>query len=496
LALVWLCATAWLRPLAIPDEGRYVGVAWDMLRSGDWLVPRLDGYPYFHKPPLFYWITASSLALIGHNELASRVAPIMGALIGVLSLFLFLRHWVNQSIAVASAAILLVQPFWFLGGQYANLDMLVAGFISATILLLAHAVLCMRAGSPYRVWLMGAYACAGLGMLSKGLIGIVLPGAVVLVWLLLCKDWRHLWRLVSLPGLLVFLLLVAPWFVAMQTQYSDFSHYFFYVQHFQRFAGAGFNSAHPFYFYAVILFANTLGWLFWVLIWLKKRPALVAPKQASLILLMWVWFLVIVLFFSIPRSKLVGYILPCIPPLACLLAFVWHSLAQGNWRAWWASASLGLILSLVVVGWASYRPISSVKPLALELKHQHQGSDPIVMLQHYYFDLPFYSQIGRSVMIVDQWALSETRNLDDWHKEIRDASRFEPTNSTPRLIELEQFEFKVLCQNSRIWVVGANTAELAFPVLRTAKRVAFTKDDSLWLIDFATQKNSRPSICG
>ncbi len=56
----------WLRPLALPDEGRYVGVAWEMVRSGHWLVPTLDGLPYFHKPPLFYWITATSLSWFGN----------------------------------------------------------------------------------------------------------------------------------------------------------------------------------------------------------------------------------------------------------------------------------------------------------------------------------------------------------------------------------------------------------------------------------------------
>ena len=75
LLAAWLLATAWIRPLALPDEGRYVGVAWDMLGSGDWLVPRLDSLPYFHKPPLFYWITACSLAVFGPSEWAARAAP-------------------------------------------------------------------------------------------------------------------------------------------------------------------------------------------------------------------------------------------------------------------------------------------------------------------------------------------------------------------------------------------------------------------------------------
>ncbi|GAO22089.1 glycosyl transferase family 39 [Alicycliphilus sp. B1] len=69
----WLAAMAWFRPLAAPDEGRYVGVAWEMLRSGDWLVPRLNGLPFFHKPPLFYWISATAMSVFGVSEWPARL---------------------------------------------------------------------------------------------------------------------------------------------------------------------------------------------------------------------------------------------------------------------------------------------------------------------------------------------------------------------------------------------------------------------------------------
>src|SRR5689334_14106977 len=95
LTVVWLGASAGLRQLSLPDEGRYVGVAWEMLRSGDWLTPTLDGLPFFHKPPLFYWITAASLSLFGLNEWAARAAPIFGGFVAAASLYLFTRRWAN-----------------------------------------------------------------------------------------------------------------------------------------------------------------------------------------------------------------------------------------------------------------------------------------------------------------------------------------------------------------------------------------------------------------
>ena len=83
LSFVWLWITAWARPLSLPDEGRYVGVAWEGLQHGDWLVPTLNGLPFFHKPPLFYWITEASMAIFGPGVWAARAAPLVGGLVGV-----------------------------------------------------------------------------------------------------------------------------------------------------------------------------------------------------------------------------------------------------------------------------------------------------------------------------------------------------------------------------------------------------------------------------
>ncbi len=85
LFLAWLLATIWIRPLALPDEGRYAGVAWEMVRSGQWLTPTLDGLPYFHKPPLFYWLTAISIEVFGPTEWSVRLASILGAVVAAVS---------------------------------------------------------------------------------------------------------------------------------------------------------------------------------------------------------------------------------------------------------------------------------------------------------------------------------------------------------------------------------------------------------------------------
>ena len=248
-----LCCTAWIRPLMLPDEGRYATVAWEMLATGDWLTPTLNGLPFFHKPPLFYWISGAAMALTGHTALAARAGSLVGAILGAFALYLFTVRWCGSVRARRALLVLLAQPQFFLGAQFANLDTLVAGCITATILCLAHTVLCFESQQDYRKALLLSYLLAALGVLAKGLIGFVLPAMVILLWLVLRRRWRSLWMLISLPGLLLFLMVAAPWFVVMQQRFDGFLHYFFIVQHFQRFASGGFNNVEPFWFYPAAL---------------------------------------------------------------------------------------------------------------------------------------------------------------------------------------------------------------------------------------------------
>ncbi|MDE2440923.1 MAG: glycosyltransferase family 39 protein, partial [Betaproteobacteria bacterium] len=115
LSAAWLGITAGLRPLMIPDEGRYVGVAWEILQSGHWSTPLLDGMPYFHKPPLFYWLTALSLKIFGVSAWSARFAPILAASCAATGLFIFVRRYVNERTAAISLLVLLTQPFFFAG---------------------------------------------------------------------------------------------------------------------------------------------------------------------------------------------------------------------------------------------------------------------------------------------------------------------------------------------------------------------------------------------
>ena len=485
LTAAWFAATAWARPLMLPDEGRYVGVAWEMLRSGDWLTPTLDGLPFFHKPPLFYWITAAAMAVLGPNEWAGRAAPILGASSGAFALFLFVRRWYDERTARTALLVLSTQPFFFVGAQYANLDMLVAGCIGVTILLLAHAALgAMNQGGMRRGVLAAAYGCAGLGVLAKGLIGVVLPALVMLCWLLALRRWRLIFSLLWWPGVLLLLVVAAPWFIAMQMRYPAFLDYFFVVQHFKRFTEGGFNNAQPFWFYPAVLALLCLPWFVW-LYPAFKRSYLGDPRLGPVRMLMWLWLLVVVIFFSLPQSKLVGYVLPAVPPMSLLIADGALGLAVASrWRqrGWQISAAVAVLICVGVVLGLSLHRVQSTKPLALALRLQQSPGDPVVFVNSYFYDIPFYARLRDPVAVVDTWHDPEIAQRDNWRKELADAAGFATPEAAAVLLTPDRLTQR-LCQSTITWLVSTRTAAAGLPFLAEAREIAGTEHDALWRVD-------------
>ena len=486
LMLAWLAATAWMRPLMLPDEGRYATVAWEMLRSGDWLIPTLNGLPFFHKPPLFYWITGAALSVLGPTEMAARAASLAGATLGALSLYLFTRRWCGPQAARRALWVLLVQPLFYVGGQFANLDMLVAGCITATILALAHAALCFEQGQPHRRALLLAYGLAALGVLAKGLIGVVIPTMVIGLWLVLRWRWRTVVALLSLPGLALFLLVAGPWFVAMQQRFDGFLHYFFVVQHFQRFAAGGFNNAQPFWFYPVVLALLSLPSLLWARgLWARgyfSAPA--APPHGAVRQLMALAVTSVLLFFSLPQSKLLGYILPAVPPLAWLMAdaSIMASAAPARRRWWWATLAFSALLGLAVVAGLTVDQRHSRRGLGLALRDRHLSGEPVYMIKDYQYDVLFYARLDAPVFVVDDWNNPDIALRDNWRKEVVDAGKFAPGLAAQLLLMPEALP-AVLCSSPVSWVVAAEEQRERHTFLVQAEPVHSVRGVTLWRID-------------
>jgi 4-amino-4-deoxy-L-arabinose transferase-like glycosyltransferase len=482
-AALWLAATLWVRALALPDEGRYAGVAWEMLRSGNWLVPTLDGLPYFHKPPLFYWITAAAMSLFGTAEWAARSAPFVGGLAACAALYGLAARWAGQTIARTSLFVLATQPLFFVGAQYANLDMLVAGCIAVTIAASAHAVLEALQGWQSRRAIALAWAFAALGLLAKGLIGIVLPGMVVVAWLLVLRRPRLLLALLWWPGMVLFAVIAAPWFIAMQLRFPQFADYFFVVQHFKRFAEAGFNNAQPFWFYPAILAILTFPWIFWFPAAARRgywADAQLGPVRQ----LMWLWLGLITLFFSLPQSKLVGYILPAAAPLAFLIgdgiAMRIADSRRVRWL-WRASAALAVAACVAAVVAGGLKQPKSFRLLAQEIAARIMPGDRVLFLHDYFFDVPIYARLASPVLVAEDWQSPEVDRHDNWIKELRDAQGFANEGAARVLVAPAQVP-AVLCGAATTWVIGHASMPARYPALAGAAQIGKTGETVLWRV--------------
>lgn len=478
LFMLWLGLTAGLRPLMLPDEGRYVGVAWEMLQSGRYGVPLLDGMPFFHKPPLFYWLTMLGLSVFGDNVLGARFASLFGAGVLALGVFLFVRHYRNPRSAIMAALMLLTQPFLFAGSQFANLDMLVASMISLTIMTGAHAVREMEQNKPYRAILAGAYALAALGMLAKGLIGFVLPGGVLLAWLLLSRRWALIPRVLWLPGIAVFLLLGLPWFLLMQKTYPGFYDYFVIYHHFKRFSQTGFNNQHPFWFYVPVLLLLIMPWSLFLGRLCKKAFWRPEGKSDDFRLLLLSWLLVILLFFSLPSSKLVGYIMPVLAPLAMLGA---EGFAANPDRRFRLTAVLAAVLCVATIIGVSFYPMGS-QQLARQIKPKMADNDLLLMLDEYQYDLPFYLQRKHSSIVISEWQDPKIPHNDNWRKELFDAGLFDPAVSK-RNLRLPSELRQLICTaaaDQTVWLWGKPHDSQSFPLLATVPPFARRGEQQVW----------------
>ncbi|KAF0815467.1 Undecaprenyl phosphate-alpha-4-amino-4-deoxy-L-arabinose arabinosyl transferase [Andreprevotia sp. IGB-42] len=351
LALL-LFATLWFgtlgyRKLISPDEGRYAEIGREMAVSGDWVTPRLNGIKYFEKPALQYWMTASSYKVFGESEFAARLWPALTGFAAVLVVFATLRRLYRrepdgEAIAWSGAALLGSSAWWIGNGHFLSLDMGVSAFLTMVLCGFLWAQHDDASKEAQRNGMLAAWAAMALATLSKGLIGIVIPGAALVCYTLWTQDWKVWARMHFGKGLALFLLLAAPWFLLVSHRNPEFAHFFFIHEHFQRYATEEARRVEPWHFFIPILLAGLLPWTALLPAiaqsgWRKQGGQRFQPQR---FLLAWAAF--VLLFFSASGSKLPSYILPMFPPLAMLAAPSLPRLGRKN--AW------ALVITLLLAG--------------------------------------------------------------------------------------------------------------------------------------------------
>ena len=370
IAVVWLGALG-LRGLFSPDEGRYAEIPREMLASGDWVTPRMNGLKYFEKPPLQYWATAAAYALFGENEWSARLWPALAGLAAALAAAWSAARVFSPRAGLVAGVVLASSWAYVLAGQYLTLDMSLTGLLGVALALFVAA---QHDGADARLRrraMLCAWACVALALLTKGLVALVLPGFAVVAYVVVQRDPRLLLRLHLGGGLLVMLALTLPWFALVQSRNPEFFQFFFIEEHFRRFTVPGHNRPGPWWYFIPVGVLGMLPWTVAALVAMGRaaKPgaapsapdARAKPFHPERFLL--AWALAIFVFFSISRSKLPAYVLPAFPALAMLAGL---ELARGGRRVQYACAASMLLVGVALLallpqlqGWRKFGAVAS-----------------------------------------------------------------------------------------------------------------------------------------
>jgi 4-amino-4-deoxy-L-arabinose transferase-like glycosyltransferase len=345
LWLILVLAASWLallgvRPLFNPDEGRYAEIPREILATGDWLVPHLNGLVYIEKPPLQYWMTAVCFALFGTNVWTARLYTGLCGVLTVLTAAALARRLWGEATGWRSGIMLGSTWAIIVMSQQLTLDMSLTFYMTATLACFCVAQDRTTDAHERARWMWLAWAAAAAAFLTKGLIALVLPAITLIGYSLLYRQWGVWKRLSILVGLLIFLLLALPWCVLMQRHLPQFFDFFFMREHFQRFLTKIEDRYEPWWFFIPVLAAGSLPWILpagralgsaW-----RRSPG---PRDFDARGFLWVWCVVVLVFFSLSDSKLIPYILPMMPALILVTA----SAPAKSLRSDLARTSLGVI---------------------------------------------------------------------------------------------------------------------------------------------------------
>jgi 4-amino-4-deoxy-L-arabinose transferase-like glycosyltransferase len=360
IALAVIVAIAWfanldVRKLQHPDEGRYAEIAREMLVTGDWVTPRLNGLKYFEKPPLQYWLTAASFKAFEQDEWTARLP---GATAGFLTVAVVAATGTALAGAAAGlyAGLVLAGSVWLFGiSHLVTLDAVLTFWLTLALCAFLRAQQAHDSKPRVRRWMLVAYAATAAGVLTKGLVALAIPFASLFLYTLVTRDrgpWR---RLHFVKGLALLFALAAPWFVAVSLRNPEFARFFFIHEHFERFLTTEHRRVGAWWYFVPLFLAGFLPWtglFLWRLrqSWREATPGEGGFAWAKFCL---VWTAFVFVFFSLSGSKLPSYILPMFPSAALVLGWQLERTRTATLAAATAAlAGVTLVLWLVALaGW-------------------------------------------------------------------------------------------------------------------------------------------------
>jgi len=365
VAIIWFGNIEY-RKLIKPDEGRYAEIPREMVVSGDWVTPRLNDLKYFEKPPLQYWATATAYEVFGEHQWTSRLWAALTGFAGILLVWFAGARLFRREAGHYAAMLLGGSMLYVLMAHINTLDMGVTFFITLGIVGL---LLGQQEGADTGVrrnWMYVAWVAMALAVLSKGLMGLILPGAALFLYSVVQRDlgmWKRIhWGM----GLMLFMLVVSPWFYLVMKANPEFFDKFFIYEHYTRFTTKDLGRYQPWYYFVPVLLLGMMPWtilMFDTMLrtWKDSRRSDKAFNPERFLL---VWAVFIYIFFTISGSKLPSYLLPMFPALALLMG---KQLAEmSGRRLFWLIAPMLPVVALGL-GLAPFTDQRADSPLQHEM---------------------------------------------------------------------------------------------------------------------------------
>lgn len=474
LAILWLLAWAvgLQRSLGEPDEGRYAEIAREMLVSHDWVTPRLDGFLFFDKPPLHYWASATAYLAFGVHPWTARLWCVLTGLLAMLAVGWAGKRLFGREVGGYAMAILGSSMVFAMAAHIDTLDIAVAAFLGMGMAFFMVAQFDPSAVHQ-RVWLnVLMWASLALAILSKGLIGVVLPGVALVVFALWQRNIRMIWRTSPWLGLLVIAVIAAPWFVMICRVHPEFFDYFFIREHFTRFLTSDDGRSKPLWFFMPVVVLGLFPWTL-MLPWQRSDWKLLDLRNPARRFLL-VWVGVTFLFFSASHSKLTFYVLPLWPAAALLLAWLVARMSVKTMvqRLWWLAALAGCAAAGAVIGILTVRSISE-EAIRAALRG---GAEGLAMIALAAMVGAWAAQRGRRPLAIHLLALS---SLLAWQLVLVSSQAYVDLKSAAPVARVVK---AAMGPDTEIFVVQAYQGGLPFYVGRLVTVVDEHRDDlAPWL---------------
>jgi hypothetical protein len=384
----FFCIGLGARPYITPSEARYIEIPRQILATGDWITPHLNGVQYFEKPPLFYWLQAIFLS-IDNSEFGGRIATSLVVTFTCLTTYSIGRLLYNRQAGLLAASALATSILGYGLSRVAMLDAPVTLFLTCAI---ASFLAAQKTGNPRFYYFM--YVASALAVLTKGLIGIVIPAIVIGGWIVVSNNWKILKSARLFTGTLLFLTITAPWHILMAMKHPEFLDFYFIHEHFERFLTDEHKRTAPWWFFIAITAVGALP--YWLLLircsLFEKWTLKTNTQQLTTNNFFYLWIILPLLFFSASHSKLVPYIFPIFPPLFLLIGKGLADIWQLKKKLIIGTMAIMAVVDISANYIAPQFDKRTIKPLAEFLKPQLKNDDLIIAYNSYWQDLPVYLQ--------------------------------------------------------------------------------------------------------